>query len=53
MFDFAAEIVTDKKWGDISASEFIAAIRARLDRLEANPEGTEPFGKCDEFEVQG
>ena len=49
-FDCAAEIVTRKTFDELTTAELVAAMRARLDRVEANNE-REAFGLFDEFEV--
>lgn len=48
-FDVAAEIITDKPFAELTTAELVAAMRARLDRVEANNE-REAFGMFDEFE---
>jgi hypothetical protein len=53
MFDLAAQIVTDKDFSDIPMSELIAAMRKRLDSIEAEADSErEAFGFCDEYEVE-
>tara|TARA_B100000131_G_C17769188_1_gene472559 strand:- start:44 stop:208 length:165 start_codon:yes stop_codon:yes gene_type:complete len=52
MFDVAASLETSKAFDDITVSEFCAAMRDRLDRLE-NDNEIEAFGLCDSVVVEG
>ena len=51
MFDCAASIVTEKKFEDITVPEFCAAMRKRLDDIEAE-DNPEAFGLCDAYEEE-
>jgi hypothetical protein len=50
-FDVAAEIVSDKPFGEIPVSDLCAAMRKRLDEIEKT--GTrDPFSSFDEMEAE-
>ncbi len=49
VFDCAASITTDKNFEDLTVAELVAAMRARLDRIEELGD-VEAFGNMDELD---
>lgn len=49
MFDIAAEIITDKRFEDLTVPELVEAMRQRLNRVIVDNDA-EAFGFCDESE---